>query len=95
MSNPVQKRSRAGIYFLITVVIVIAFMMTAVFPVWNLIPREVTETVKVVSVDESGCVAETSDKYLIKIGTCTAEPGNSIVVTYDEKIKERSRSFLP
>lgn len=95
MSNPVQKRSRVGIYFLITVVIVVAFMMTAVFPVWNLIPREVTETVKVVSVDESGCVAETSDKYLIKIGTCTAELGDSIVVTYDEKIKERSRSFLP
>ncbi len=95
MSNPAQKRSRTGIYFIITAVIVIAFMITAVFPIWNLIPREVTETVKVVSVDDSGCVAETSDKYLIKIGPCNAQPGDSMVVTYDEKIKERTRSFLP
>lgn len=95
MSSPVQKRSRVGIYFVITAVIIVAFMMTAVFPVWNLIPREVTETVKVVSVDESGCIAETSDKYLIKIGPCNAQPGDSIVATYDEKIKERTKPFLP
>ncbi|HSD05458.1 MAG TPA: hypothetical protein VLB45_06890 [Nitrosopumilaceae archaeon] len=94
MSKPAQ-RNRTGIYFAVAVVTVVVFMMTAVFPVWNLIPREVTETVKIVSVDDSGCVAETPDKFLIKIGPCTSQPGESITVTYDEKIKERARAFLP
>ena len=48
------------------IVAAIIVMAVAVFPFWNLIPKEVTEKVKVVAVDESGCTAETFDKFIVK-----------------------------
>ncbi|MDE1728042.1 MAG: hypothetical protein KGH81_02540 [Thaumarchaeota archaeon] len=64
-------------------VIVVAFSLV------NLVPKYVTESVTVVSVDSSGCTVETSDKFIVKISSCNAKPGETITATYDEKIKER------
>ena len=79
----------------IAVAIVVIVMATAVFPFWNLLPRNITEEVKVVQVDESGCTVETSDHFIIKIGPCDGKPGETITATFDGKIKDRARAFSP
>lgn len=68
---------------------IIGVMMTAVWPVWNLIPQYVTEQVKVVSVDQSGVWADTQDNYLVKLTGSyhNVSPGDHIMGTYDLKIK--------
>lgn len=75
-----------------TVIIGFAVTILGVFvwPFYNLIPNYVTETVQVVYKDDQGrCVAQTSDNYLVPIGPCDANPGDTITAEYDVKIKER------
>lgn len=76
---------------------IIGVMMTAVWPVWNLVPQYVTEQVKVVSVDQSGVWADTQDNYLVKLTGSyhNVAPGDHIMGTYDVKIKQRTHAFLP
>lgn len=76
---------------------IIGVMMTAIWPVWNLIPQYVTEQVKVVSVDQSGVWADTQDNYMVKLTGSyhNVSPGDHIMGTYDAKIKQRMDSFLP
>ncbi|TSA16660.1 MAG: hypothetical protein D4R72_06325 [Nitrosopumilales archaeon] len=73
----------------------IIVMAVVVFPFWNLIPNNVTETVKVVLVDESGCTAETHDGFDVKIGPCNAKAGDSITTSFDGKIRDRHKPFTP
>jgi hypothetical protein len=73
----------------------IIVMSVAVFPFWNLIPNNVTETVKVVLVEESGCTAETHDGFDVKIGPCNAKAGDNITVSFDGKIRDRQKPFTP
>ena len=79
----------------IAAILAVIIMATAVFPFWNLFPRQVTETVKVVSVDQNGCVVETADHFIIKLDSCDGKPGDNIIATFDGKIKDRARAFLP
>ena len=74
--------------------VIIGFAVTIlgvfVWPFYNLIPSYVTETVTVVYKDEQGrCVAQTVDNFLVPIGKCDANPGDTITAEYDAKIKER------
>ncbi|HZS73515.1 MAG TPA: hypothetical protein VFA69_03320, partial [Candidatus Nitrosotalea sp.] len=64
-------------------------IVAVAYSVMNLVPKYVTELVTVVSVDSSGCTVETGDKFIVKINSCHAKPGDVITATYDEKIKER------
>jgi hypothetical protein len=73
----------------------IIVMAVAVFPFWNLIPNNVTETVKVVLVEESGCTAETHDGFDVKIGPCNAKAGDTITASFDGKIRDRQKPFTP
>jgi hypothetical protein len=73
----------------------IIVMAVAVFPFWNLIPNKVTETVKVVLVDETGCTAETHDGFDVKIGPCNAKPGDTIMASFDGKVRDREKPFTP
>ena len=75
------------------IIAAVVIMSTAVFPFWNLFPRMVTEKVKVVYVDETGCTVETSSGLIVKIPPCNAKPGQNITATYDEKIKERRKQI--
>ena len=70
-------------------------MATVVFPFWNLLPRNVTETVKVISVDQTRCTVETLDHYIIEVDSCNGKPGDTVTATFDGKIKDRARTFLP
>lgn len=49
---------------------------------------------KVVSIDNSGCTAETSDGYVVKIGQCNAKPGDSVLAKYDVNVKTREQSMM-
>ncbi len=73
----------------------VVVMAVAVFPFWNLIPNMVTERVKVVAVDQSGCTAETTDHFIVNIGTCNAKPGEYINGTFDSKVRDRQKPFTP
>ena len=58
----------------------------------------ITENVTIVSVNEDGyggCVVETSDHYNVKVPSCDGKPGDSMLATYDAKIKQRTNVFLP
>ena len=58
-------------------------------------PAEVLETVKVVAVTDSGCIAETLDGHAVNIGDCNAEPGDFISALVDQKVKERAELMNP
>ena len=58
-------------------------------------PAEVLETVKVVAVTDSGCIAETLDGHAVNIGSCNAEPGDFISALVDQKVKERAELMNP
>lgn len=58
-------------------------------------PAEITENVTVVEVTESGCIAETSDGFSLNIGPCDAQPGDSVIATYDTKVKEILSAVIP
>jgi hypothetical protein len=73
----------------------IIVMAVAVFPFWNLIPNNVTETVKVVLVDQTGCTAETHDGFDVKIGPCNAKVGDNITASFDGKVRDREKPFTP
>jgi hypothetical protein len=74
--------------------VIIGFAVTIlgvfVWPFYNLIPSYVTETVTVIYKDDQGrCVVQTLDNFLVPIGQCDANPGDTISAEYDIKIKER------
>ena len=73
----------------------VIIMATVVFPFWNLLPNQVTETVKIIKVDQTGCTVETLDHYIIEIDSCDGKPGDIITATFDGKIKERAKTFSP
>lgn len=73
----------------------IIVMAVAVFPFWNLIPSKVTEQVKIVLIDQTGCTVETHDGYDVKIGQCSGKVGDTITATFDGKVRDREKPFIP
>lgn len=76
---------------------VIAAVALALFGylMWYVAPAEVTESVKLIAITNEGCVMETRDGFAITIPSCEGELGDTIVVTYDPKIKERAAAMNP
>ena len=62
---------------------------------WYVAPAEVTEMVRVISVSETNCIAETMDGFAVDIGPCNANAGDLIMATYDAKVKERAALMNP
>ena len=62
---------------------------------WYVSPDEVLERVKVIAINEQGCVVETFDGHSINIGKCDAKPGEFIMATIDQKVKERALLMNP
>lgn len=80
---------------LILITLLASVAIAILFAFLNFLPRNVTESVTVITTDQSGCVVQTYDKFILKIKSCNARPGEIITVTYDEKMKERFRSTTP
>lgn len=78
---------------IISILVIVAVAVTFAF--LNFLPRYVTESVKVVTADQTGCMIETSDKFILKLSPCDGRPGETITATYDEKIKERFYATTP
>lgn len=88
----VEKRKLAkpiiiSVFLVIAVAVALAFL--------NFLPRNITESVTVITVDQTGCTVQTSDKFILKIRPCDAKPGEIIIATYDEKMKERFFATTP
>lgn len=62
---------------------------------WYTAPGQITESVKLIAVTDDGCVVETIDGYAITVSNCVGKPGDTIVVTYDPKVKERAAAMNP
>ncbi|KEQ56242.1 hypothetical protein AAA799E16_00867 [Marine Group I thaumarchaeote SCGC AAA799-E16] len=58
-------------------------------------PAEVLETVKIIAVTDSGCIAETLDGHAVNIGQCQGEPGDFVSAYVDQKLKERAALMNP
>lgn len=69
--------------------VLLAYMMFYVAPV------EVLETVKIIAVTDSGCIAETLDGHAVNIGECQGESGDFISALVDQKVKERAKLMNP
>lgn len=80
---------------LIIVSVLVVIAATAALAFLSFLPRNVTESVTVITADQTGCTVQTSDKFVLKIKSCDAKPGETVTVTYDEKMKERFRATTP
>ncbi|WP_100183266.1 hypothetical protein [Candidatus Nitrosotenuis aquarius] len=78
---------------IVSVLVVIAAAASLAF--LSFLPRNVTESVTVITVDQTSCTVQTSDKFILKIKPCDVKPGETVTVTYDEKMKERFRATTP
>jgi hypothetical protein len=58
-------------------------------------PELIEERVKVIAVTESGCIAETLDGFAVNIGPCDAQPGDILMASVDQKVKERAMAMNP
>lgn len=87
--------STNAVFVAILICIVVVILVFTAFPFWNLIPSMVTETGTIVFKSESGCVVETTDKFLVDVDSCDGNMGDTTHVTFDVKIKQRARAFLP
>ena len=88
---PKTKMSIGVVFGVITAVGISLFA----YLMWFTAPTNTTENVKVIAVTESGCIAETSDGYSVNIGQCNANPGDSVIATYDTKVKQRIKAVVP
>lgn len=80
---------------LIIISVLVVITSAALLAFFSFLPRNVTESVTVITADQTGCTVQTSDKFILKIKSCDAKPGDTITVTYDEKMKERFRATTP
>ena len=80
---------------LIIVSVLVTIAAAASLAFLSFLPRNVTESVTVMAADQTGCTVQTPDKFILKIKSCDAKPGETITVTYDEKMKERFRATTP
>lgn len=58
-------------------------------------PELIDERVKIIAVTETGCIGETFDGYAVNIGQCNAQPGDIVVASVDQKVKERAYAMNP
>ena len=45
------------------------------------------EMVKIITITESGCIAETLDGHAVNIGNCKHNPGQYVDTLVDQKVK--------
>lgn len=66
-----------------------------VYLMWYVSPDVKIEQVKIISVSEDGCIAETYDGFPVNIGPCDAQVGEIISAPIDQKTKERQALMNP
>ena len=92
--NSRPKKSMNSIVFVGGVIATGAILLFA-YLMWYVAPEENVETVKVIAVTESGCIAETLDGFAVNIGQCDQQPGEYTTALVDKKLKERAAAMNP
>lgn len=92
--NSRPKKGMNSIVFVGGVIAVGAILLFA-YLMWYVAPEENIETVKVIAVTESGCIAETMDGFAVNIGQCDQQPGEYTTALVDKKLKERAAAMNP
>ena len=91
----IKKSSNYKNHFIVAGILAALGIALLGYLMFYVAPAEVLETVKVVAVTDSGCIAETLDGHAVNIGNCNAEPGDYISALVDQKVKERAELMNP
>lgn len=93
--NKQSRTSSKNSLLIVGGIIAIASVLLFVYLMWYVSPEENIETVKIIAITESGCIAETLDGFAVNIGDCKAQPGKYISARVDQKTKERAALMNP
>ena len=93
--NRQSKTSSKNSLLIIGGVIAVASVLLFAYLMWYVSPEQNTETVRIIAVTESGCIAETLDGFSVNVGQCDAQPGDIILAPVDQKVKERQEMMNP
>jgi flagellar basal body-associated protein FliL len=93
-SNKKPASSKKPMIMIIGIIGGIALLGVAYMTVF-VAPDLRDEMVKVISVTESGCIAETMDGFAVNIGKCDAQSGDLIMAQVDQKVKQRAKAMNP
>ena len=80
-TNKIQKKT-PQLKFLVIVAVATSVILVFTITPWNILPTLVTENVTVITVTDSGCVAESSIGYSVVVSECRASVGDSISATF-------------
>lgn len=81
-----QIQQKAAPWVLYTVLGLAGFSvlaLTTIVPIAHWVPVSITESATVVAVTEQGCVVEGSYGYPVVVSNCSAQPGETIQVSYN------------
>jgi len=90
-----KKSTNYKNHFIVVGILAAVGLALLAYLMFYVAPAEVLETVKVVAITDSGCIAETLDGHAVNIGNCNAEPGDFISALVDQKVKERAELMNP
>ena len=95
--NPSKAKKSSNAKNIAIVAGILAAMGVSLFAylMWYVAPEENIETVKIIAVTESGCIAETMDGFAVNIGQCEQQPGEYTTALVDKKLKERAAAMNP
>ena len=92
--QPSKSSDKKSLVIISGVIVAVAVSLFA-YLMYYTAPAEVMETVKIISVTEQGCIAETLDGFAVNIGKCQAQPGEFTVALVDQKTKQRAALMNP
>lgn len=94
-NRKIKKSTDYKSYFIVAGILASVGLALIAYLMFYVSPAESLETVKIVAVTNSGCIAETLDGYAVNIGACQGEPGDYISALVDQKLKERAALMNP
>ncbi len=68
--------------FLVIAAVATSVILVFTITPWNILPTLVTESVTVIAITDSGCVAESSMGHSVVVSECTADVGDIVSATF-------------
>jgi hypothetical protein len=92
---PTKKSSEKRSLLLVSGILAAIGLILFVYLMWYVSPVEVVERVQIIAVTAEGCIAETIDGFAVNIGQCNAAPGEHILASVDQSVKQRAAAMNP
>jgi hypothetical protein len=84
MQNQIQeKKAPWKMFTVLGLAGLSVLILTTIVPIAHWVPITVTESAVVVGITENGCVVEGSYGYPVTVSDCSAQPGETIQVSYN------------